>query len=73
MGKSATPLGVALSALLFGAFTAGGRTMQVNTNIPLYLVQVLQAVLVLFVAALLALLPGQMRWLHAVPIEGLLG
>ena len=29
--------------------------------------------LVMFVPALLALLPGQLRWLHVVPIEGLLG
>jgi S-DNA-T family DNA segregation ATPase FtsK/SpoIIIE len=29
--------------------------------------------LVVFVPALLALLPGQLRWLHVVPIEGLLG
>jgi S-DNA-T family DNA segregation ATPase FtsK/SpoIIIE len=29
--------------------------------------------LVIFVPALLALLPGHLRWLHAVPIEGLLG
>ena len=29
--------------------------------------------LVIFVPALLALLPGQLRWLHVVPIEGLLG
>ncbi len=56
-----TPLGVALSALLFGAFTAGGRTMQVNTSIPLYLVQVLQAVLVLFVAA-----PGVIRTIYRI-------
>ncbi len=58
-----TPLGVALSALLFGAFTAGGRTMQVNTNIPLYLVQVLQAVLVLFVAA-----PGVIRTIYRIRV-----
>jgi len=56
-----TPLGVGLSALLFGAFTAGGRTMQVNTSIPLYLVQVLQAVLVLFVAA-----PGVIRTIYRI-------
>src|SRR5882724_11781792 len=31
------------------------------------------AVLLIFMPALLALLPGHMRWLHAVPIEGLLG
>ncbi|MFZ0759320.1 MAG: DNA translocase FtsK [Candidatus Sulfotelmatobacter sp.] len=29
--------------------------------------------LVMFVPALLALLPGQLRWLHVIPIEGLLG
>jgi S-DNA-T family DNA segregation ATPase FtsK/SpoIIIE len=29
--------------------------------------------LVMFVPAMLALLPGQLRWLHVVPIEGLLG
>jgi ABC-type uncharacterized transport system permease subunit len=56
-----TPLGVGLSALLFGAFTAGGRTMQVNTSIPLYLVQVLQALLVLFVAA-----PGVIRTIYRI-------
>jgi S-DNA-T family DNA segregation ATPase FtsK/SpoIIIE len=29
--------------------------------------------LVMFIPALLALLPGQMRWVHVIPIEGLLG
>jgi S-DNA-T family DNA segregation ATPase FtsK/SpoIIIE len=29
--------------------------------------------LVVFIPALLALLPGQLRWLHVIPIEGLLG
>jgi DNA segregation ATPase FtsK/SpoIIIE, S-DNA-T family len=29
--------------------------------------------LMMFIPALLALLPGQMRWLHVIPIEGLLG
>ncbi len=58
-----SPLGVALSALLFGAFTAGGRTMQVNTNIPLHLVSVIQAVLVLFVAA-----PGVIRTIYRIKV-----
>jgi len=60
-----TPLGVALSSLLFGAFTAGGRTMQVNTSIPLQLVQVLQAVLVLFVAA-----PGVIKTIYRIRVRG---
>lgn len=59
-----TPLGVALSALLFGAFKAGGRTMQVNTGIPLQLVEVIQAVLVLFVAA-----PGVIRTIYRIRVS----
>jgi simple sugar transport system permease protein len=58
-----SPLGVALSALLFGAFTAGGRTMQVNTNIPLQLVEVIQALVVLFVAA-----PGVIRTIYRIKL-----
>ena len=58
-----TPLGVALSSLLFGAFIAGGRTMQVNTSIPLQLVQVLQAILVLFVAA-----PGVIKTIYRIRV-----
>lgn len=58
-----SPLGVSLSALLFGAFNAGGRSMQVNTSIPLQLVEVLQAVLVLFVAA-----PGVIRTIYRIKV-----
>ena len=29
--------------------------------------------LAMFVPALLALLPGQLRWMHVIPVEGLLG
>jgi simple sugar transport system permease protein len=58
------PYGVGLSALLFGAFTAGGRTMQVNARIPLQLVEVLQAVLVLFVAA-----PGVIRTIYRIRVR----
>jgi simple sugar transport system permease protein len=56
-----TPLGVALSALLFGAFGAGGRSMQLAANIPVQLVEVIQAVLVLFVAA-----PGIIRTIYRI-------
>jgi len=59
------PYGVGLSALLFGAFAAGGRTMQLDANIPLQLVQVLQAVLVLFVAA-----PGVIRTIFRIRVRG---
>lgn len=46
-----TPLGSVLAGLLFGALNAGGRHMQVVTQTPLSLSVVLQAVVVLFVAA----------------------
>lgn len=58
-----TPLGVALSALLFGAFSAGGRSMQLAANIPVQLVEVIQAVLVLFVAA-----PGVIRTIYRIRV-----
>lgn len=56
-----TPLGVSLSALLFGAFEAGGRSMQLAAHIPVQLVEVIQAVLVLFVAA-----PGVIRTIYRI-------
>jgi len=46
-----TPLGTVLAGLLFGALNAGGLQMQLITQTPLTLTTVLQAVIVLFVAA----------------------
>jgi simple sugar transport system permease protein len=45
------PLGVVLAGLLFGAFDAGAPLMQSVTGTPVDMVYVLQAVIVLFVAA----------------------
>jgi simple sugar transport system permease protein len=48
----ATPLGTVLAGLLFGALSAGGVQMQASeAATPLELTQVLQALIVLFVAA----------------------
>lgn len=47
----ATPVGTVFAALLFGALRAGGRTMQSSTETPLDLVLVIQALIVLFIAA----------------------
>ncbi len=49
----AKPWGVVLAALLFGALDAGGTVMQAATNpqIPVDLVEVIQGLIVLFVAA----------------------
>jgi simple sugar transport system permease protein len=50
LGRS-HPAGVVLAGLLFGALEAGGREMQVQTQISVELVQIVQALVLLFVAA----------------------
>src|SRR5262249_16312324 len=45
------PLGVVLASLLFGAFHAGAPLMQAQTSTPVDIVGVLEALIVLFVAA----------------------
>ncbi|WP_110182813.1 ABC transporter permease [Nocardioides solisilvae] len=47
----ATPLGTVLAGLLFGALSVGGVAMQASAGTPKELAQVLQALIVLFVAA----------------------
>lgn len=47
----ATPLGTVLAGLLFGALSAGGLGMQTSAGVPPELIQVVQALIVLFVAA----------------------
>jgi simple sugar transport system permease protein len=47
----ARPGGVVLAALLYGALHAGGPLMQASTSTPVDIVQVIQALIVMFVAA----------------------
>jgi simple sugar transport system permease protein len=47
----ATPVGTVFAGLLFGALSAGGLQMQAASGTPLALTQLLQAIIVLFVAA----------------------
>jgi simple sugar transport system permease protein len=61
----ATPLGTVLAGLLFGALAAGGLTMQAAAGVPPELAQVLQALIVLFVAA-----PALVRGILRVRAEG---
>ena len=44
------PVGIFLGAILFSALDVGGRFMQATTGIPLPLIEVIQAVIVFFVA-----------------------
>lgn len=60
LGRS-NPIGVMWAALLFGALAAGGREMQGAAQIPVDLVVVLQALIVIFVAA-----PGMIRAIYRV-------
>jgi simple sugar transport system permease protein len=39
------------ASILFGAFRAGGATMQASQGVPIEIVQVVQALIVLFIAA----------------------
>jgi ABC-type uncharacterized transport system permease subunit len=47
----AKPVGVVLAGLLFGALHAGGTIMQAATSVPTDIAQVIQGLIVLFVAA----------------------
>ncbi|HEX6468135.1 MAG TPA: ABC transporter permease [Streptosporangiaceae bacterium] len=47
----ASPIGTVLAALLFGALQAGGREMQAAAGVSIQIVTVIQALIVLFVAA----------------------
>jgi simple sugar transport system permease protein len=46
----ARPLGVVLAALLFGAFESGGAVMQAATSVPINIIEVIEGLIVLFVA-----------------------
>jgi simple sugar transport system permease protein len=50
LGRS-RPIGVIWAGLLFGALTAGGREMQGAERIPVDLVEVIQALIIVFIAA----------------------
>ena len=50
LGRS-NPYGVLGAALLFGALRAGGQEMQASTDVPIDLILVVQALVVIFIAA----------------------
>ncbi len=50
LGKN-NPVGVVLAALLYGTLRNGATNMQVASGIPIYIVQVLQAIILAFIAA----------------------
>ncbi len=64
LGRS-RPWGVFGAGLLFGAFQAGGYTMQAAQNVPVDIVLVVQSVIVLFIAA-----PPLVRTIFHLPKPG---
>ena len=58
LGRS-DPFGVIPSALLFGALRAGSSRMQFLSQIPIDIINVIQALVLIFVAA-----PALIRWLY---------
>ena len=50
LGRS-NPIGVMLAAILFGAMRAGAGPMQINAGVPVELVDVIQALILLFLIA----------------------
>jgi ABC-type uncharacterized transport system permease subunit len=50
LGRS-HPVGVLLAGLLFGALQAGGRQMQVSAGVKIDLIAIIQALIIIFVAA----------------------
>ena len=50
LGRS-HPIGVLLAGILFGALQAGGRQMQVTAGVRIDLISIIQALIIVFVAA----------------------
>lgn len=67
LGKS-HPAGVVLAALLFGTLRAGATKMQSLAQIPVDIIAILQALIIMFVAA-----PAMIRWLYRIRAERAVG
>ncbi|HKY52063.1 MAG TPA: ABC transporter permease [Candidatus Limnocylindria bacterium] len=50
LGRS-DPVGILFAALLFGAFRAGAPLMQIETSVPIEVIDIIQALVILFLAA----------------------
>jgi ABC-type uncharacterized transport system permease subunit len=50
LGRS-NPIGILFAAILFGAFRAGAPLMQIETSVPVEVIDIIQALVILFLAA----------------------
>ncbi len=67
LGKS-HPVGVVLASLLFGSLRAGATKMQSQAHIPVDIIGILQALIIMFVAA-----PAMIRWIYRIRAERVIG
>jgi len=63
-----SPVGILFAGLLFGAFRGGGTALQAGQGIPVEIVQVIQSLIVLFIAA-----PPLVRAIFRLPSPGKVG
>jgi simple sugar transport system permease protein len=69
LGRS-NPLGILFAALLFGAFRAGAPLMQITTSVPVEVIDIVEALVILFLAAeLIVRRVFRIRAARAVPEE----
>jgi len=59
------PLGVVLSALLFGTLRSGATKMQSIASVPIDIISIVQAFVIMFIAA-----PAIIRWIYRLKAEG---
>jgi simple sugar transport system permease protein len=50
LGRS-NPIGILFAAILFGAFRAGAPLMQISTSVPIEVIDIIQALIIFFLAA----------------------
>ena len=69
LGRS-NPIGILFAALLFGAFRAGAPLMQITTTVPVEVIDIIEALVILFLAAeLIVRRVFRVRAARAVPEE----
>ena len=59
------PVGIVFAGLLFGALKAGAQEMQAATNVPVDMIQIVQALIVVFIAA-----PALIRAVYRIDVTG---
>ena len=58
------PFGVIPAAILFGALRVGSDVLQIRTGVSRHMISIIQALILLFVAA-----PAMVRWLYRLRVE----